>query len=119
MEEVQWSAQARGDFTFIHALDEAKAAFESARRSEEYVDVHCWRFTPASFRLILAELRLVGLLALEEVSSFPTLRMRVLPHAETNYGDAGEHQSHGALSPGGARAPGGPLQEKKYGKFIS
>ena len=70
--EVSWSAQANGDLSFIHDLAEAKAAFDQARGSDEYVDVHCWRFTPASFRLILTELRLLELVALEEVCAFPT-----------------------------------------------
>ena len=115
--EVSWSAQARGDFTFIHALDEAKAAFESARRSEEYVDVHCWRFTPASFRLILAELRLVGLLALEEVSSFPTLGCEFfLTLKPTTAMPANIDRM--ALYHQVARELLEGLQEKKYGKFL-
>jgi len=69
---VSWNAETMGDFTFMHGLEEAKAAFEGACQSDAYVDVHCWRFTPASFRLILTELRLLGLFEFEEVCSFPT-----------------------------------------------
>jgi predicted SAM-dependent methyltransferase len=70
--EIAWSAQAGGELSLGHQLEEAKEAFERARSTSEYVDVHCWRFTPASFRLILTELRLLGLVELEVVCSFPT-----------------------------------------------
>lgn len=70
--DVSWNAQASGDFRFMHELGEAKAAFERARDNDEYVDVHCWRFTPASFRLVLTELRLLELVALDEACAFPT-----------------------------------------------
>ena len=70
--DVSWNAQAGGELSFIHGLGEAKSAFDRARGSDEYVDVHCWRFTPASFRLILTELRLLELIAFEQVCCFPT-----------------------------------------------
>ena len=34
--------------------------------------MHCWRFTPASFNLILTELRLLDLVELEVACWFPT-----------------------------------------------
>jgi predicted SAM-dependent methyltransferase len=61
-----------GELKLVHPLEEAKSMFERARDTTEYLDVHAWRFTPASFRLILTELRLLDLLSLEEVCSFPT-----------------------------------------------
>jgi hypothetical protein len=71
--EITWSAQTGdGDFSFYHELDEVWAAFERPRTRIKYVDVHCWRLTPASFRLILTERRLLDLVGLEVACSFPT-----------------------------------------------
>lgn len=69
---VTWNAETSDDFRFFYKLDDAKAIFERARDDDQYIDVHCWRFTPASFRLLVTELRLLGLVALEEVCAFPT-----------------------------------------------
>ena len=63
---------ANGAVASADEIAEAKSVFERARASDEYIDVHAWRFTPASFRLILAELRLLDLLSFEEACAFPT-----------------------------------------------
>lgn len=57
-----WGADtARGEFALIHTLNDAKSLWERALSTEDYMDVHCWRFTPASFRLLLSDLRDLGL----------------------------------------------------------
>jgi len=66
------ASAAPGEISLVHGLDEAKSMFERSRASKDYIDVHAWRFTPASFRVIMTELRLLGLLPLEEACSFPT-----------------------------------------------
>jgi hypothetical protein len=45
---------------------------ELGRRQEQYVDVHHWRFTPTSFRLLLQDLRDLGYHRLAEVGRFDT-----------------------------------------------
>jgi hypothetical protein len=45
---------------------------ERGRRQEDYVDVHRWRFTPTSFRLLLQDLRDLGYHRLAEVGWFDT-----------------------------------------------
>lgn len=41
-------------------------SLEAALSSTDYVDAHAWQFTPSSFRLMLSDLRSVGLLNLHE-----------------------------------------------------
>ncbi|QGM96491.1 methyltransferase domain-containing protein [Methylocystis parvus] len=54
------------------ALQEAFAAWKQKRETQDasYYDVHCWVFTPSSFRLLLSDLYFLGLspFAVEEVS---------------------------------------------------
>ena len=45
---------------------------ELGRRQEQYVDVHRWRFTPTSFRLLVQDLRDLGYHHLAEVGWFDT-----------------------------------------------
>ncbi|WP_348653156.1 hypothetical protein [uncultured Sulfurimonas sp.] len=40
--------------------------------SSDYIDVHCWRFTPTSFRLLISDLQKLGLINLEIKSEFDT-----------------------------------------------
>lgn len=55
---VSWSRGHTGAYEFVHPnLGDALEYFDKARSDEEYIDVHHWRFTPASFRLILADLQ--------------------------------------------------------------
>ena len=53
-------------------LRSCSEVFEQARRQEDYIDIHRWRFTPTSFRLLLGDLRELGYHGLAEVGSFDT-----------------------------------------------
>ena len=44
-----------------HQLHEAITFYEKSKESAIYIDVHCWRFTPESFSLILGDLNALGL----------------------------------------------------------
>ena len=50
----------------------AKNNWESARTTDIYIDVHSWRFTPASFRLLLSDLQALGLTGFEIKKEFDT-----------------------------------------------
>jgi SAM-dependent methyltransferase len=51
---------------FARPLDEAYQAMRAAEQSgAAYRDLHAWTFTPESFRLLLLELRLLGLVDLQ------------------------------------------------------
>jgi hypothetical protein len=48
----------------VHSLENARDAWRFAQTNDEYVDVHSWRFTPESFRLVIDDLSDLGLLEL-------------------------------------------------------
>ncbi len=56
----------------VHTLDEAKAHWMRASSTSDYIDVHCWRFTPTSFRLILSDLRSLNLINFHIKTEFDT-----------------------------------------------
>ena len=61
---LSWHRHAPGALQLVHALDDARGAWRNAQTDDAYVDVHNWRFTPASFRLVIDDLRELGLLEL-------------------------------------------------------
>jgi predicted SAM-dependent methyltransferase len=69
---IAWAKESAGDLTFLHSVDEAIAAWHQSKDSDVYIDVHHWRFTPSSFRLILSDLAALGLTGLVEKCEFAT-----------------------------------------------
>lgn len=67
-----WEQASEGSLSLAHDLNQARDAWEMARTTNEYVDVHNWRFTPSSFRLILADLQMLGLTGLSIAKEFDT-----------------------------------------------
>ncbi len=55
--DSDWSS----NFELVHDISEAESSWYLARSTEPYFDVHNWRFTPSSFRLLLGDLRALGL----------------------------------------------------------
>ena len=49
---------------------DAKNRYLRALASNDYIDTHCWRFTPASFRLLISDLQALELLSLGIVCEF-------------------------------------------------
>jgi hypothetical protein len=68
---VAWSREAQGDLDLIHPFAQARDMWNRASTAPGYIDVHCWRFTPASFHLLLSDLRGLGLTGLGVFSVFP------------------------------------------------
>lgn len=57
----------------IHDLAFAKNRYKDSIEREDYVDVHCWRFMPESFELIIKELQsleLLGMIVAECTKTF-------------------------------------------------
>lgn len=50
----------------------AQTLWQQARNSKDYIDVHCWRFIPESFQLILADLNILGLIDFTIKKEFKT-----------------------------------------------
>lgn len=61
---ISWHRHAPGRLRLVHGLDGARGAWRGAQTSNEYVDVHNWRFIPESFRLVIDDLRDLDLLEL-------------------------------------------------------
>ena len=57
----------------MHTFSEAKAHSHRSATTTEYIDVHCWRFTPASFNLLISDLQGLGLINMEVKAEFGTI----------------------------------------------
>lgn len=66
-----WNRDSRGTLAFEKDPSAAKAQFDLASQTTEYLDIHGWCFTPASFRLIMQDLNDLGLtrLGLDHIAS--------------------------------------------------
>lgn len=71
-EQIAWDRTSVGDITLKHNIADAVYQYERAKSLNEYIDIHNWRFTPSSFRLILRELRVLELTPFVEKSFFET-----------------------------------------------
>ena len=70
---IAWGPDGSGGADeLVHTLDEAKAHWGRAKSTNDYIDVHCWRFTPTSFQLILSDLRELNLVNLNIKTEFDT-----------------------------------------------
>jgi hypothetical protein len=55
-----WGQHPTREMRFFYPIEEARKLFASIEANEEYIDLHAWRFTPASFQLLLLELARLG-----------------------------------------------------------
>lgn len=67
-----WDKNARGNFALQYDLSVAVLHYERSQREDAYIDVHNWAFTPAAFRMIMNNLRIMGLTTLVEAFFAPT-----------------------------------------------
>lgn len=65
---IGWSLPDRGELKEVRPAEDAWNLFQQARRSNAYIDMHCWVFVPSSFRLIVNALATFGLIGLRELS---------------------------------------------------
>lgn len=65
---IGWTKDDTRPFRYFASLATARAGFDTARQSPDYVDVHVWRFVPSSFRLIVSDLHEIGAIGLREHS---------------------------------------------------
>lgn len=69
--QIAWERGRGGRLNFIHTLATARQHFlANLAPDAPYADIHAWRFTPSSFRLLLHDLRNLELLALCESRFF-------------------------------------------------
>jgi len=72
-DSIAWSQDTIGSIKLMHSVTEATKKVESIKESKEYHDVHGWRFTPDSFRLIINDLFQAGYISLKEKDFHDTL----------------------------------------------
>jgi predicted SAM-dependent methyltransferase len=71
--KITWSSDGMdGADELVHTFAVAQAHWARSVSTMDYIDVHCWRFTPASFRLMVSDLRGLGLINLEIKAEFDT-----------------------------------------------
>ena len=51
-----WGQHPLSALQFAHPIEQARDLFNALEKQQSYTDVHAWRFTPASFELLLLEL---------------------------------------------------------------
>ena len=69
---IAWSQKDYGAISFAHHFSEATETYKKAVNFPEYIDTHCWRFTPESFELIMNDLCDLGMIDLTIKSSYDT-----------------------------------------------
>jgi SAM-dependent methyltransferase len=63
---IGWPLQSTGELRFFLNLPAALSQFTKDRQSNDYIDVHVWKFVPSSFRLIVNDLYELGEIRLRE-----------------------------------------------------
>lgn len=61
---IAWHRLAIGRLRLIHTVEGAAASYRNAQKGDTYIDVHNWHFTPGSFRILIGDLRALGLIEL-------------------------------------------------------
>jgi hypothetical protein len=69
---IDWGPGQKGEYDFGFDLEASVSMMNQRLVEGTYVDVHQWCFVPSSFRLMLADLHSLGLIALRETSFMPT-----------------------------------------------
>jgi 2-polyprenyl-3-methyl-5-hydroxy-6-metoxy-1,4-benzoquinol methylase len=70
---IAWSQGFSGQNELLYQSDFALNKYQEALSALDYMDVHTWCFTPSSFRLLIADLSMLGLLTLTVKTYTPTL----------------------------------------------
>lgn len=71
---IAWSAGDEGVPEMLHPYAAARVAYERALDGDDFGgELHCWRFTPAGFALLIDDLRDLGLTTLAVVAEHDTV----------------------------------------------
>lgn len=71
-DRIAWDDCTGGAFQFSHSLQSSLDAIREYNDDDEYLDVHSWCFVPHSFRLIIHDLHLLGLIPFKEIGFYQT-----------------------------------------------
>ena len=71
---IAWSAENEGTPEMLHPHESARLAYQRSLGGDDFGgELHCWRFTPAGFRLIVDDLAGLGLTTLGVVAEHDTV----------------------------------------------
>lgn len=71
---IAWGADGLGGADeLVHTFVEAQTHWTRSVSTTDYIDVHCWRFTPASYRLLISDLQGLCLINLGIKAEFDTM----------------------------------------------
>ncbi len=68
---ISWDSASSGEIKLLHEFDVAKNLYKQASAGE-YVDAHCWRFIPNSFRLLMLDLQCLDFTNMEISGEYDT-----------------------------------------------
>lgn len=92
-----WASGQGGPITLCHNnFDYARAVCDQGLAQEKYVDAHHWKFTPASFSLLVQDLRDLGHHSFVEVASHPTVGFEF--YSTLALGESKEHNRKDRLA---------------------
>ena len=63
---IGWALDDAGPLELVSAIGELRGMADWLARSDQYIDVHVWKFVPSSFRLIVSDLHAIGEIGLFE-----------------------------------------------------
>jgi len=70
---VSWFKGHQCEYQFVHPdLSDARDMLARAQATSEYIDVHNWRFTPSSFKLIVNDIGILSYTSLSTSTFFET-----------------------------------------------
>jgi predicted SAM-dependent methyltransferase len=68
-----WGKNHHGKIELMHSFTQAKDLWSRACNGIGYIDVHCWRFISENFRLLINDLKELGLINLSIIREFDTV----------------------------------------------
>lgn len=71
-EDSAWGRDNNKDLQHLYDMKFVKQKYIEAQKSTDYIDIHNWMFTPASFKLLISDLQKIGLTKLSYIDSIPT-----------------------------------------------
>jgi predicted SAM-dependent methyltransferase len=71
--QIGWVDGSRKNLEFFMTLDKALEVFNKQKQANEFIDIHGWQFSPASFRLIMLDLYLMGFVKIKESQFVDTI----------------------------------------------
>jgi hypothetical protein len=71
-DQIAWDVDHHGEIALLHSFHQTKQLWKQAQDTLDYIDIHCWRFTPESFKLVLSDLRGLDLIKLNIEAEFDT-----------------------------------------------